>query len=113
VGPPSAVALGLRASGEELTGRYAEAVGLLAILQGPGTRDLPPGHPSATSALDEGRFLYELGFFREHYIAGLCGLRLDAAEDRLLRSFFQDLATAAAAPRGSSAIATSTPETSS
>jgi len=82
----------------EVARLYAEAVGLIAILQGPGTQRLPAGHPSALSALDKDRFLYELEFFREHYIAGLRGLTLEAGDDRLLRDFFEDLAGAAASP---------------
>lgn len=82
----------------EIERYYAEAVGLIALLQGPGTRDLPPGHPCALSALDRERFLFELEFFREHYVERLCELRLGPGERAGLGEFFEALATDAAAP---------------
>ena len=77
---------------------YEEAVDLIALLQGPGTDRLPPDHPSARAALDRERFLFELGFFREHYVERLTGRALDPAESRDLESFFEALATDAERP---------------
>ena len=74
------------------------AVAMLPVLQEEGTRRLPAGHPAGASALDQERFLFELKFFREHYIEGLRGLRLGGNESRALDLFLASLATAAAAP---------------
>ena len=63
-----------------------------------GTRTLPPGHPSSATALDADRFLFELHFFREHYIEGLRGLRFGPRETMELDRFFRSLAEEAAAP---------------
>ena len=81
-----------------LTRLYREAVGMLALLQGRGTRELPADHPSARTALDEDRFLFELRFFREHYIEGFRDLSLGPREFSVLDEFLRGLARAAAAP---------------
>ena len=81
-----------------LTRLYREATGMLAVLQGKGTRDLPSDHPSARAALDEERFLFELRFFREHYIEDFRDIALGERESAALDAFLQTLAREAAAP---------------
>jgi aminoglycoside/choline kinase family phosphotransferase len=77
---------------------YSEAVRLLALLQGPGTRDLPGAHPSARVALDRDRFLFELDFFRENYIERHRRLTLSPSESGDLADLLQNVATEAATP---------------
>lgn len=86
------------ANAAEVDRLYLEAVRLILILQGSGTRTLPSDHPSARSALDRARLLFELEFFREHYVERLRGIRLDPAEARDLTALFEVLAAAAASP---------------
>lgn len=76
---------------------YVEAVHLIVRLQKDGSRSLPPNHPSSCSALDKGRFLFELDFFRQHYITGLRKLSLQPSESAVLDEFFTSLADAASA----------------
>jgi len=84
--------------GEVAAALYREAARLIAFLQGPATRELPPDSPAAGAALDRDRFLFELGFFREHYIERFRGLRLAPPEQADLDGFFESLASRAAAP---------------
>lgn len=81
-----------------LTRLYREATGMLTVLQARGTRELPPDHPSARAALDEERFLFELRFFREHYIEDFRDIALGARESAVLDAFLANLAREAAAP---------------
>lgn len=91
---------GDRAEGERIARLYREAVGMLAVLQDRGTRELPADHPSACAALDEDRLGFELRFFREHYIEGFRDLALGPRESAALDRFFLALAhEAAALPR--------------
>ncbi len=65
---------------------YFQAVQLIAFLQQEGTRALTPDLPASRAALDRERLLFEMSFFREHYVQGLLGspltqdatLKLDA-----------------------------------
>jgi len=86
------------APAREVLRLYREAIELLSILQGPGTRGVPDGHPCSASALDRDRFLFELEFFREHYVERLRGLRLDSQELQCLRDFFDHTGREASAP---------------
>ena len=83
---------------ERLERHYEDAAAIILHLQDEGTRRLPPSHPSATSALDADRFLFELRFFREHYIEGLRDLRFGPRESRVLDEFLDSLAREAAEP---------------
>ena len=71
---------------------YREAIDLIALLQGPGTRDLPPGAVARQSALDEERFLFELGHFERHFLLGFCDARPAEEETSMLHAFFGWLA---------------------
>jgi aminoglycoside/choline kinase family phosphotransferase len=84
--------------GEDAADLYRQAVRLIAFLQGPATRDLPQDSPALKCALDRDRFLFELRFFREHYVERFRGLRLAPPEQVDLELFFDSLAARAAAP---------------
>lgn len=76
---------------------YLEAVHLIVRLQRDGSRSLPSDNPASCSALDKGRFLFELDFFREHYLEGLRALTLDPSDSVVLDDFFESLADTASA----------------
>ena len=83
-----------------LVGLYEQAVAMIVDLQERGAEGLDPDHPSARQALDEQRFLFELRFFAEHFLAAYRGLRLGPRETQQLESFFAALAAdAATGPR--------------
>jgi hypothetical protein len=78
---------------------YRQSVQIIVSLQQDGTRSLSPDLPAATAALDTDRLLFELRFFREHYIHGLLGEPLGGADLALLDEWFAELATSVAATR--------------
>lgn len=75
---------------------YREAVGLLWVLAGRGTRTLERSRGTDGPALDEARFCLEMEFFAEHYATGLCGRR---PSDRLIERLHALAAMAAETPR--------------
>jgi aminoglycoside/choline kinase family phosphotransferase len=75
---------------------YRRAVHTILHLQDEGTRTLTPDLPSARSALDRERLLFELRFFSEHYVGGLLGGPLDPDRERELDAWFEELAGTAA-----------------
>ena len=71
---------------------YLQAVQMIASLQRDGTRALTPDLPAATTALDAQRLLWELEFFRTHYIEGLLGAPLTQGQSDALSAWFETLA---------------------
>ncbi len=67
---------------------YREAIDIIVLLQGKGTRDLPEGAVARGWALDEARFLWELDHFYKHFVHGYRRARPDASEESLFRGFF-------------------------
>jgi aminoglycoside/choline kinase family phosphotransferase len=72
---------------------YEQAVDHLVRLHVDGTLRLErePAHPAARQALDRERFLFEFGFFREHFLSGLRGVRLSAGDEAELGRFFEEV----------------------
>jgi len=71
---------------------YLQAVQVIASLQRDGMRALTPDLPAANTALDAQRLLWELEFFRTHYIEGLLGAPLTSAQNDELTRWFDVLA---------------------
>jgi len=71
---------------------YLQAVQMIAALQQEGTHALTPDLPAATTALDAQRLLWELEFFREHYVEGLLRSPLSEEETEGLKRWFENLA---------------------
>lgn len=72
---------------------YREAIDLIALLQGRGTRELPPDAPARRTALDEAKFSWELEHFYRHFVLGYRQASPAAVEEALFRSFFGWLAS--------------------
>jgi len=71
---------------------YREAIDIIVRLQEQGTRTLPAGAVARGWALDEEKFLWELGHFYTHFVLGLRSARPEPVEESLFRSFFGWLA---------------------
>ncbi len=72
---------------------YREAIDLIVLLQEEGTRDLPADAAARQAALDEEKFLWELGHFYKHFLLGHRGARPTPEEESLLQHFFGWLST--------------------
>lgn len=73
-----------RAGGEEPRGLYEEAVDWIVRLQRRGTPAVAPDVPAYHFCLDDVKLGRELDYFREHYLRGLLGDPLSAADADLL-----------------------------
>lgn len=75
---------------------YGEAVDVLGLLQRAGRERPEPDRPCFHLRLDHARFLFELEFFREHFLEGYRGIALSAAAREELHAAFDALAADAA-----------------
>ena len=73
---------------------YIAACDLIGLMQARAGQAMRPDDFAARNALDRDRFLFELGHFDRHFIRGLRGLTPTPSEERLLQSFYEDLASA-------------------
>jgi aminoglycoside/choline kinase family phosphotransferase len=71
---------------------YHQAVQMIASLQRDGTRALTPDLPASNTALDAPKLLWELEFFRKHYVEGLLGSPLETAQSEELARWCDALA---------------------
>jgi len=71
---------------------YLQAVQMIVFLQQEGTRALTEDLPASNTALDRERFRFELGFFVEHYVAGLLESPLGGEEASALDRWLETLA---------------------
>ena len=67
---------------------YREAIDIILLLQGKGTREMPPGAAARRWALDEAKFLWELDHFYTHFVLGYRAARPGPDEEAHFRSFF-------------------------
>jgi aminoglycoside/choline kinase family phosphotransferase len=79
-------------SASEVEAIYREAVDLICLLQGEGTRRLTPACLAYHCALDFEKFDWELRFFTQNYVERLLGAPLSATERKTLREWLQNLA---------------------
>lgn len=71
---------------------YREAIDLICLLQGEGTRCLTPACIAHQSTLDFEKFDWELRFFMQNYVERLLDSPLSASEAAALQSWLKDLA---------------------
>lgn len=79
-------------SRREVEAVYREAIELVALLQGEGTRRLTPACVGWHAALDFEKFDWELRFFAQNYVERLLGAPLSSDEDAALRDWLRELA---------------------
>jgi aminoglycoside/choline kinase family phosphotransferase len=72
---------------------YDQACGLIALLQSRAPEVIREDDFAARNALDRDRFLFELGHFQRHFIAGLRDLHPTGPEAVALELFFAELAS--------------------
>src|SRR6266404_9296220 len=72
---------------------YDQACDLIALLQSRAPGVIREEDFAARNALDRDRFLFELGHFQRHFIAGLRGLHPTGPETAALEVFFEELAS--------------------
>ena len=77
---------------KEVKAIYREAIDLICLLQGEGTRRLTPACVAHQTALDFEKFGWELRFFMQNYVERLLDSPLSASEAAALKSWLQDLA---------------------
>ncbi len=77
---------------DEATRLYRQACDLIVLLCKKGQTALRPGDFAASCALDCDRFLFELDHFHRHYIGGHRKMTPKPADEKLLRTFYADLA---------------------
>ena len=82
-----------RPNAEEFIALYRQACDLIVLLQKRGEAAFRPGDFAAANALDRDRFLFELDHFHRHFVVGLRGRKPDTGEEKILRSFYDDLAS--------------------
>lgn len=75
---------------------YRDAIDLIGLLQGEGTRRLTPACVAYHAALDFEKFDWELRFFVQNYVERLMGSPLSSEEDAALREWLRGLARQAA-----------------
>jgi hypothetical protein len=76
----------------EVEAVYREAIDLVGLLQGEGTRRLSPACVAYHAALDFEKFDWELRFFVQNYVERLMGAPVSAAESAALGEWLRDLA---------------------
>ncbi len=73
---------------------YRQAADLLLLMQRHAPGAMRSSDFAARNALDRDRFRFELDHFHKHFIVGFRGLEPTAAEERGIRDFHEELATA-------------------
>ncbi|MFQ5701446.1 MAG: aminoglycoside phosphotransferase family protein [Acidobacteriota bacterium] len=71
---------------------YLQAVQMIGLLQGEGTRCLTHDLPAASTVLDARQLREELSFFTRHYVHHLCGSPLTSSQMDTLEAWFEELA---------------------
>ena len=70
---------------------YKRAIDILISIQTECYRNLTPDHPAVRNSFTEDKFLFELGFFYQHYIKGMLKAALSFKEERKIRDFFREV----------------------